>query len=144
MRCRQGRRYGGAVERQCLPITYRLGQRRVSGTTTYADVGASVLVLTSCSAELGLELRSVYLAGERRGKVLVAASGLLGTEPAQLFSRLIADPGEALVYERRRLLYDHLQALQDLAVRGGLELAVDGVDAAVAALDAGPAAPTVS
>lgn len=132
------------MERQSLPIAYRLGRRLVSGETTCLDAGGSVFVLTSCSAELGLELRGAYLAGERRGELLVAESGVLGGEPAQLSSRSLTDTEEAIVYQRRRLLYDHLVAVQDLAARGGMALAVDVPDAAVAALDSGPAAPATS
>src|SRR4029077_182665 len=110
------------MPRTPLPLRFLLGDRRVSGETLPCDAGASLTVLTSCSAELGLELRSVYLAGERREEILVAESAVLGAGPADLGPRLLAEAGGALVDNRRRLLYDHLQRLQDLALSGGWAL----------------------
>jgi len=88
---------------------------------------------------MGLELRSAYLAGEGRDEVLVAESAIVGAGEAELESRTLAQPAEALVYLRRHLLYDHLQRLQDLAQGAGFELAVEGIDDATAQLD--PLAP---
>ncbi|MFN8164444.1 MAG: hypothetical protein U0R26_11595 [Solirubrobacterales bacterium] len=107
----------------------------MGGETLVTEAGASVLVLTSCSATLGIELRSAYLEGERSATVLVADSGVIGGEPAELHSRLLEVGEDALTYERRRLLYDHLQALQDLAERAGHRLGFDGLDEAARALD---------
>ncbi len=106
----------------------------------HCDAGAAVLVLTSCLAELGFELRSAYLAGEGRDEVLVAESAIVGAGDAELDSRTLAQPAEALVYLRRHLLYDHLQRLQDLAQAAGWELAIEGTDEATAQLD--PLAPS--
>lgn len=123
------------MPRASLPIHFQADGRRVRGETLHSDAGAAVFVLTSCSAELGLELRSVYLAAEGRDDVLVAESAVLGSGPAGLGSRLLSAAGGALVEQRRRLLYDHLQRLQDLALEGGFTLLIEGVDAAAAELD---------
>ena len=64
---------------------------------------------------------------------------MLGAGPAELGTRYLADEAEAHTHERRRLLYDHLGRLQDLAREGGWNLAYEGVDAAAARLD--PLAP---
>jgi hypothetical protein len=109
--------------------------RPLAGETLYLDAGANVLVLTSCSAELGIELRSAYLAGERRTEVLVAESAVTGPGPAELSTRRLEDAGDTHVDQRRRLLYDHLQRLQDLAAQIDLALAFERVDAAAARLD---------
>jgi hypothetical protein len=118
-----------------LPLRFLLGDCQVSGETLHCDAGASLTVLTSCSAELGLELRSAYLAGEGRDEVLVAESAVIGTEPAELGSRLLTEAAGALVDDRRRLLYDHLQRLQDLALDGDRTLSFAGVAEAAARLD---------
>ena len=123
------------MSRAALPIRFSVDSRPLTGETLYLDAGADVLVLTSCSAELGLELRSAYLAGEGRDELLVAESAVLGTGPAELSTRRLEAAGDAHVNERRRLLYDHLQRLQDLAARIDLGLAVENVDAAAARLD---------
>lgn len=127
------------MPREPLPLRFLIDGRPVDGETLHCDAGAAVLVLTSCSAELGLELRSAYLAGEGRDEVLVAESAIVGTGEAELDSRILAQPAEALVYVRRHLLYDHLQRLQDLAQAGGWELAIEGIDEAASQLD--PLAP---
>ena len=127
------------VPRTSLPIRFLVSARPVDGETLHSDAGAAILVLTSCSAELGLELRSAYLAGEGREEVLVAESAVAGSAQAELTSRCVAQPAEALVYRRRHLLYDHLQRLQDLALGVGLQLGFEGVEEAAAALD--PLAP---
>ncbi|HEY4779224.1 MAG TPA: hypothetical protein VIH47_06505, partial [Solirubrobacterales bacterium] len=123
------------MPRTPLPLRFLLGDRRVNGETLHCDAGASLTVLTSCSAELGLELRSAYLAGEGREEVLVAESAVAGAGPAELGSRLLADASGALVDDRCRLLYDHLQRLQDLALEGGKAISFEGVAEAAALLD---------
>lgn len=100
------------------------------------------MVLTSCSAELGIELRSAYLGGEGRDEVLVAESAVVGAAPAELSSRSLADAAGALADERRRLLYDHLQRLQDLALADDRPLSFVGVAEAAAGLD--PLSPPAS
>jgi len=118
-----------------LPIAFSVDGVAVGGETLLTEAGASVLVFASCSAALGIELRGAYLAGEDSPSLLVAESGVIGGDPAELGSRLLGGGEDALTYERRRLLYDHLQAFQDLADRAGHRLCVDGVDDAVAILD---------
>jgi hypothetical protein len=92
------------------------------------------LALTSCSAELGLGLRSAYLDGGGSGEILVAEVAVLGGACAELSSRRLEGVKEVFTYERRRLLYDHLQALQNLAARADVRLAF-GIEASVAVLD---------
>jgi hypothetical protein len=128
------------MPRTPLPIRFSLDGRRLAGETLHVDAGAQVLVLTSCSAELGIELRSAYLGGEGSQELLVAESAVLGTGPAKLSTRRLEAAVDAHTYERRRLLYDHLQRLQDLALRDGYALGFKGVDTAAARLD--PLAPT--
>lgn len=119
-----------------MPITFLLDRRAVGGETLQSSAGAEVFVLTSCSAELGFELRSAYLGAERSDRILVAESAVLLGEPGNLFSRYIQQPEEALLDERRRLLYDHLQRLQELALEIGVELAFSRIDRASAMIDA--------
>lgn len=107
----------------------------MGGETLIAEAGASVLVFTSSSAELGIELRSAYLEGEGNASVLAADSGVIGAGPAELASRLLALGEGAFTSERRLLLYDHLQALQNLAERAGCRLGFDGLDDAAGELD---------
>jgi hypothetical protein len=124
------------VPRTALPIRFSLDGRPLAGETLGLDAGAQILVLTSCSAELGIELRSAYLGGEGAGELLVAESGVLGAGPAELTTRrLESADADTHTYERRLLLYDHLQRLQDLARGGGWALAFEGVDSAAAQLD---------
>jgi hypothetical protein len=123
------------VPRTALPIRFSLDGRPLAGETLHTDAGAQVLVLTSCSAELGIELRSAYLGAEGREELLVAESAVLGAGPAELTTRRVDDAEGAQTHQRRRLLYDHLQRLQDLARAGGWALAFEGVDSAAAQLD---------
>jgi hypothetical protein len=121
--------------RAVLPITFAVDGVPVGGETLLAEAGASVLVFTSSSAALGIELRSAYLEGERCASVLVADSGVVGGGSAELRSRLLPAGEGALTFERRALLYDHLQGLQDLAERAGHRLGFGGLDEAAGALD---------
>jgi len=118
-----------------FPIRFLVDDRSVAGETLYLDAGAQVLVLTTCSAELGLELRSTYLGGEGRDEVLVAESAVFGAGPAELSTRSLEAAGDTHTYERRRLLYDHLGRLQDLAGNAGHALAFEGIETAAAELD---------
>ena len=113
-----------------------MGDRPVAGETLAVGAGPQVFVLTSCSAALGLELRSAYLGAERGDQVLVAESAVVLGAPGAHFSRYIEQPEEAFLDERRRLLYDHLQRLQELALEIGLELAFAGIDRASTTIDA--------
>lgn len=121
--------------RTALPITFAVDDVPVGGETLISEAGASVLVFTSASAALGIELRSAYLEGERSAAVLVADSGVIGGGAAELRSRLLPLGEGALTFERRVLLYDHLHALQDLAGRAGHRLGFGGLDAAATELD---------
>lgn len=123
------------MPRTALSIRFSLDGRPLAGETLHIDAGAQVLVLTSCSAELGIELRGAYLGAEGREELLVAESAVLGSSPAEFSTRRLEAAGDSHTYERRRLLYDHLQRLQDLARDGGWALAFEGVDAAAAQLD---------
>lgn len=124
----------GGVSRTCLPLNFQADGRQIAGETLFAESGASVFVLTSCTAELGLELRSAYLDGAG-GEILVGESAVL-TNSVELHSRRLEDADEALlIYQRRRLLYDHLQTLQDLAIRIGVALSFEGIDTAAVVLD---------
>lgn len=130
------------MPRTALPIRFLVDDRPVAGETLHLDAGAQVLVLTSCSAELGIELRSAYLAGEGRDELLVAESAVLGGGPAELSPRSLESAGDTHTYERRRLLYDHLGRLQDLARAGDWVLGFDGIEEAAAQLD--PLTPATS
>ncbi len=123
------------MSRTVLPIAFVVDGTPVDGETLFCEAGASVLVLTSTSPALGLELRSAYVEGEHCASVLVAESGVAGGGQAEMRSRLLAAGEGALTSERRRLLYDHLQALQDLAGKAGHHLALAGLDAAAEELD---------
>lgn len=123
------------MPRTALPIRFLVDDRPVAGETLHLDAGAQVLVLTSCSAELGLELRSAYLGGEGSDEVLVADSAVFGAGPAELSTRRLEAAGDTHTYERRRLLYDHLGRLQDLAGHTGHTLGFAGIEAAAAELD---------
>lgn len=123
------------MSRAHLPLSYRVDERQIGGETLHLDAGDSVFVLTSCIADLGLELRNAYLAVERIDRVLVSESAVLGGSPTQLRSRWLLEAEDVLYEQRRRLLYDHLQALQDLAAGGGWQLRVEGVEAAAVVLD---------
>lgn len=118
-----------------LPIVFAADGASVGGETLLTDAGASVLVFASCAAAVGIELRGAYLAGEGNRSLLVAESSVIGDEPAVMRSRSLHIPEEAITYQRRLLLYDHLQAFQDLADRAGRRLGVDGLDAAALVLD---------
>lgn len=123
------------MARISLPIRFSAEGTAVGGETLVTEAGASVLVFTSSSAAVGIELRSAYLEGERTGSVLVAESRLIGGDPAELRSRMLPLGGGALATDRRLLLFDHLSSLQDLAHRAGHHLGFDGLDAAACDLD---------
>lgn len=118
-----------------LPIVFAADGASVGGETLLTEAGASVLVLASCSAALGIELRGAYLAGEGNRSLLVAESSVIGPERAGMRSRSLHVAEEAITFQRRLLLYDHLQAFQDLGHRAGHRLGVDGLDAAALVLD---------
>ena len=100
-----------------------------------ADVGSDVLVFTSCSTSLDLELRSAYLAGDDSDEVLVAEAWSVGDRRTEMAPRKLGDAAGMLIYERRRALYDHLQRLQDLALQLGEQLSFDDVEAAIQQLE---------
>jgi hypothetical protein len=124
------------VTRTQIPLRFRAFGREVSGATLFSDGADRVLVLASTSAELRIELRSVYLGGDENPTVLVAEAATAPGEPARLTHRVIEDANGILVYERRRALYDHLQRFQELAAAAGCgELQITGVDDAAREID---------
>ncbi len=130
------------MSREPLPLAFRSADGPLDGETLCLEAGASVLVLTSCLIDLGLQLRAAYLGVERVDEFLIAESAVIGGEPGDLRHRRIEAPAGALAEKRRIFLYDHLQALQDLAGRRGYDLAFDGIEDAVVLLD--PHAPRAS
>jgi hypothetical protein len=92
------RRYRFGMTRYSLPIRFSVDGSPVGGETLVTEAGASVVVLASTSAALGIELRSAYLEGERNASVLVADSGVIGGEPAELSSRLLDAGEEPMTY----------------------------------------------
>jgi hypothetical protein len=121
------------VSREALPIEFRVAGRPVGGETLALDAGDRVLVLTSCSADLGLELRTTYMAN-RRGEVLVGESWAIGAEEGGPLSRRVEAEEEPLLERRAACLYGHLGRLVELAREAGYELRFNGVDEAVGRL----------
>src|SRR5665811_819343 len=60
---------------------------------------------------------------------------VLTTCSAELATRSLEAAVDTHTYERRRLLYDHLGRLQDLAGNAGHALAFEGIETAAAELD---------
>jgi hypothetical protein len=119
-----------------LRLSFTIDGRAVPAETLYCPVQAEMLVLTSCSAELDVELRSAYLAGSDTAEVLIAEAWVMGDEQTQLGSRRLGHAPRMLIRERRRALYDHLQRFQELAAQAGRPgLQVEGVDLASGHLD---------
>jgi hypothetical protein len=123
------------VSRTPLPISFRVDQRPVSGETLALDAGDRILVLTSCSADLGLELQATYITGHREDDVLVGECWAIGAEESEPVSRYLPTSEESIADPRPACLYDHLQRLIDLASEAGYELGFEGVDGAVAHLN---------
>ena len=139
-RPRRAQRYRGGVDRTPLPIAFYDAGRPVRGETLTLDVGDNLLLLTSSSADLGLNLRNAYDIAEGRDEIQVMdnwkirgrhglpSTRLLATSPDRSFEPIRADL-------RPRCLYDHLARLIELARAAGVELSIDGVDAAARQLD---------
>ena len=104
--------------------------------TLHADAGAQVLVLTSCSAELGIELRSAYLGGEGREELLVAESAVLGAGPAEFCTRRLEAPAAIPTpTSAAASSTTTCSASRTSPAPRGWALAFEGVDAAAAQLD---------
>ena len=139
-RLRRAQRYRGEVARTPLPIAFYDAGRPVRGETLTLDVGDNLLVLTTTSSDLGLNLRNVYDAAEGRDEIQVMdnwkipgkhgppSTRLLATSPDPSFEPIRADL-------RPRCLYDHLGRFIELARAAAVELSIDGVDAAARQLD---------
>jgi hypothetical protein len=128
------------VDRTPLPIAFYDAGRPVRGETLTLDAGDNLLLLTTTSSDLGLNLRNVYDAADGRDEIQVIdnyrirgkhgppTTRLLATSPDPSFEPLRADL-------RPRCLYDHLGRFIELARAAGFELSIDGVDAAARQLD---------
>jgi hypothetical protein len=124
------------MDRALLPLRFSLAGRHASAVTTFADGADQLLVLASAFPDLVFELRSVYIGGERTAEVVVSEGTTSAHGPTRFVQRRLADASGALVFERRRALYDHLRRLQELIAEEGVgELRIDGVDEAVRELD---------
>ncbi len=104
------------------------------------DVGDNLLLLTTTSSDLGLNLRNVYDAAEGRDEIQVIDNYKICGRHGPPTTRLLAtspDPSfEPIPPDRRpRCLYDHLARFIELARAAGFELSIEGVDAAARQLD---------
>jgi hypothetical protein len=123
-------------ERQPLDVELVLDGRSVASETRYAEAGAYVLVLSSCVAELGLELHSTYV-GHPGVETRVTHLILGARGPQRAATEAVARPDGELpvVFARRRCLFDHLQRLQDELAGIGHQAGIDVDDASVSELE---------
>jgi hypothetical protein len=106
----------------------------VRSETWLTDAGLNVVVLTTAIRGRGIWVESTYLGhvgAETQVAHLTAAPGRQGeTESRSVPHELIP-----VIHVRRRCLYDHLQELQDFLVELGHTAQIDGLEAAVAAME---------
>ena len=139
-RLRRPQRYRGGVDRTPLPIAFYDAGHPIRGETLTLDIDDNLLVLTTCSADLGLNLRNVYDAAEGRDEIQVIDNYRIRGKHGPPSTRLLTvspDPSlEPIDADLRpRCLYDHLGRFIELACATGVELSIDGVDAATRQLD---------
>jgi hypothetical protein len=124
-----------------LPIVFRLAAGPISAETLALDAGDNLLLLTTHSADLGLNLRNVYDRDEGRDEIHVMDNWKFQGRPHRPTTRLLssapADPRWKPVDTdlRLRCLYDHLGRYIELAKGQGFALSIDGIDAAARQLD---------
>jgi hypothetical protein len=95
----------------------------VRSETVLYETGARALTLVTTSAELRLQLYSVYLGDDDLQQALVGeVAQAPGVAVPELASRRIAVPRDFLLYHRDLALTDHLERLLALAADGGVEL----------------------
>jgi hypothetical protein len=123
-------------ERRLLSVDLVLDNRATASETRYAEVGAYVLVLSSCVPDLGLELHSTYV-GHPGVETRVTHLTLGGGGPRRAANEAVARPDGELpvVFARRRCLFDHLQRLQDLLAGIGHQAGIEIDDASVSELE---------
>ena len=106
----------------------------VRSETWLTDAGLNVVVLSTAIRGRGIWVESTYLGhggAETQIAHLTAAPGRAGeTESRSIPHELIP-----VIHVRRRCLYDHLQRLQDFLVELDHTAQIDGLDAAVAAME---------
>src|SRR5215207_4837888 len=124
------------MRRAPLPIRFHLEGRPVGGEVLALRGGPRILVLTTNCAHLDLSLHASYVGDDRLDVILVSEAAEMGDSGPELYRRELADAAGTFTYQRRRLLYDHLQRVQGFAFEYGyVELQIDGVDAAAGELD---------
>jgi hypothetical protein len=130
-------RYGPEqMDRTALPLRFAVAGRQVRGVTLHADGADQLLVLATTFPDLVFEFRSVYIGGEGITEVMISEAMTFDEGPTRFNQRRLSDASAALVFERRRALYDHLQRLQGLIAEEQLgELRIEGIDEAVRELD---------
>ena len=133
------------MSRERLPLRFVADGRDVNAVTVFADGADQLLVLATTSPDLLIELRSVYIGGDGTDEVLVSEAATGPEGPTIFATRRLGSSAGILVFERRRVLYDHLQRLQELAAEAhtsGLE--VRDLDAAAAMIDPAHSVATTS
>lgn len=127
--------------RRVVPdLELRVDGRLVGSETTYATVGAYVVVLATAVPELGVTLTCAYIGAQDAPSIAVDL--LLGQRPAaHNAARALERELVPVTYAHDRCLLDHAAQLQGrLAALGAGAVTVDVGDAALAALAAGSAA----
>src|SRR3954447_9422563 len=96
-------------ERQPLGVEVALDGRSRAADTRYVEAGAYVPVLSSCVAELGVELHSVYVG--HTGVSTHVTHLVLHGPPSRAATETVvrAQVELPVVFAQRRCLFDHLQ-----------------------------------
>jgi hypothetical protein len=120
-------------EQTDIPVKILVDGESVRSQTRATSVGPYVLVLDTVLGDHGIDLHSIYTGHEDTSTLashLLLAPGLKDTIAAEHEHESIP-----VTHARRRCLYDHLQHLQDLLGRLGLDANIPLDDAALTAIE---------
>lgn len=124
------------MARTALPLSFADGDRELGGEVLVAEVGPSIVAFTTSCAALGLSLAAAYVGHDEADELLVAEALTVGSGAPELLERRVRVDGGTLTYERRRMLYEHVQRVQGLCFEHlGCQLQIRGLDRAARELD---------
>ncbi|HEX5308073.1 MAG TPA: hypothetical protein VFW38_03225 [Solirubrobacteraceae bacterium] len=116
-----------------IPLQIQIKGKTVPSQTLAAEVGAYVLALSTVLPDQAIDLHSTYT-GHPEANTL-ASHLLLARDAYQAIAATHDHDDLPLTHQRRRLLYDHLQRLQELLAQLDIDARLQVDDHAIETIE---------
>lgn len=116
-------------------MAVRLDGQPLASETRLTDVGAYVLVLSTCLPDRGVDLYSTYVGDGRHAVSRAVHLAVAPGGSARSWAEEFTPDAMPVWHARRRCLFDHVQQMQATLEEHGHAVAIDVADDAVAEIE---------